>query len=196
MKTTNVEDDTISSMLIFKEAGLATNNLHISITLAFNEFVYINNNLTIDYIKHFINAIKRQRIDIYILLIIDNCDSHKIYELDNLCIKNNIILFLLPSHSTHIWQSLDVEIFQAYKQHDGNKLYRVVLRDNVKFDKLAFLVVFQTFLNLAFKAFTIKHAFKQIDILPFNLVIVLDLAKKKHALEIVVARLQCSRRYI
>jgi len=194
MEAANAEGDTIPPMLIFKGADLvmhkwsATNDLHRSITLASSESAYINDDLAIDYIKHFIDAVKRKRIGIYILLIMDGCDSHKTYEFGDLCTKNNIIPFLLPSHSTHILQPLDVGVFQAYKQHHGNELYRAVLRDNVKFDKLAFLVVFQTFRNLAFKASTIKHAFKRIGILPFNLAIVLDPAKKKHALEIAVAR--------
>lgn len=151
MEAANVEGDTISPMLIFKGADLvmhkwfAANDLHRSITLASSEFVYINDDLAIDYIKHFIDVVKRKRVGIYLLLIMDDCDSHKIYEFGDLCIKNNIISFLLPSHFTHILQSLDVGVFQAYKQHHENELYKVVLRGNVKFDKLAFLVVFQIF---------------------------------------------------
>jgi hypothetical protein len=99
-----------------------------------------------------------------------------------------IIPFLLPPHSTHILQPLDVGVFRAYKQHHGNEIYKAVLRSNVKFDKLAFLGVFQTFRDTAFKSSTIKHAFKRIGILPFNPAVVLDPAKKKHALEVAAAR--------
>lgn len=171
----------------------ATNNLYRDITLASSEFVYINNDLAIDYIKHFINVVKRKRVDIYILLIINSCNSHKTFEFEDLYIKNNIISFLFLLHSTYILQSFNIEVFQIYKQHYENKIYKIVLRDNIKFDKLAFLKIFQIFRDIAFKLSTIKHVFKQIDILLFNFVVVLDFAKKKHAFEVVVARSTCKK---
>jgi hypothetical protein len=56
------------------------------------------------------------------LLIID---GHKAQEILDLCKENNIHVFLLPAHLTHILQPLDVVVFNIYKAsfHNRNTAY-------------------------------------------------------------------------
>jgi len=51
------------------------------------------------------------------LLIINNFGSHMIMEFLDLITNNDIVLFKLSSHFTHLTQSLDVSVFQVYKSH-------------------------------------------------------------------------------
>lgn len=46
--------------------------------------------------------------------------SHMTYEFVDFCERNNIILYFLPPHRSHLLQPLDVGVFHAYKHwHSG-----------------------------------------------------------------------------
>ena len=69
----------------------------------------------------FVNALnlrrvikQRENID---LLICDGHDSHITGEWIAHCMDNNIILMILPPHSSHLTQPLDVGIFDSLKKH-------------------------------------------------------------------------------
>ena len=49
------------------------------------------------------------------LLIYDEHDNHITISWIAHCMKNNIILMILPSHSSHLTQSLDVDVFKSLK---------------------------------------------------------------------------------
>lgn len=53
------------------------------------------------------------------LLIVDGHGSHITYQFIEYCIKHNILLFCLPSHSTHLLQPLDVGLFSPYQHFYG-----------------------------------------------------------------------------
>ena len=49
------------------------------------------------------------------LLILDGHGSHLNIDIINLCHENNVHLYCLPPHTTHIFQPLDVVIFRPVK---------------------------------------------------------------------------------
>ena len=51
------------------------------------------------------------------LLIFNGHGSHLNIDIINLCPENNIHLYCLPPHTTHIFQTLDVVIFRPVKAH-------------------------------------------------------------------------------
>ena len=53
----------------------------------------------------------------YRLLICDGHDNHITDEWIAYCMTNNIILTIFPPHSSHLTQSLDVEIFDSLKKY-------------------------------------------------------------------------------
>jgi len=53
----------------------------------------------------------------YRLLVCDGHDSHIMGEFIRHCIDNNIILAILPPHSSHMTQPLDVGVFAPLKKH-------------------------------------------------------------------------------
>lgn len=52
---------------------------------------------------------------IYRLLAIDGFSGHLSFECIKYCIQSDIIICILPSHSTHLMQPLDVGVFQPLK---------------------------------------------------------------------------------
>ena len=77
------------------------------------------------------------------LLIMNKFDSYIKYEFW-LYIKNNdIVLFRLPAHSTHLTQPLNVGLFQPFKHYYTEVIDSEVRAGNVEFNKLNFLAAFQ-----------------------------------------------------
>ena len=115
MKIINVNDEIISSMLIVKENFIlyrfVVNDFKKLIILVFNNFNYLNNDLTLNWLHHFINNVVKKCRDKYILLIVNDFDFHLTFKFFELIIDNDIILFKLSIYFTHIIQSLNVEIF-------------------------------------------------------------------------------------
>jgi len=56
------------------------------------------------------------------LLILDGHGSHITWEFVSFCKEKNIILFWLPSHSTHLLQPLDVGIFSPLQYAYGREV--------------------------------------------------------------------------
>ena len=178
----NVVDDIITSFFIFKKVFIAhrliVNDLNWTITLVISETTYLNNNLIINWLHHFIRNVKRKQIDQWIFLICDEFDFHVIFFFLKLISVNKIVLFRFLIHSTHLTQSLNVKVFQTYKQHHDNTVNKVVKQKNVKFNCLNFLTIFQSFRNAIFKFKIMKNVWKLIEIISFNFSMIIDSLKK------------------
>ena len=58
----------------------------------------------------------------YRLLILDGHSSHATAEFDRFCMERRIIPLYMPSHSSHILQSLDVSCFSPLKHLYGQRV--------------------------------------------------------------------------
>jgi hypothetical protein len=84
---------------------------------SFNESGWTSNYHGMEWIKHF-EARTRENLQSpgeYHLIICDGHDSHISVGMVNFCIQHCIDLLLLPPHSSHIMQPLDVAIFGSLK---------------------------------------------------------------------------------
>ena len=124
------------------------------------------------------NNVARKRHGKYILLIVTDFGSHLTFEFFELISDNDIILFKLSTYFTHIIQSLNVEVFQAFKHHYDEVINKTMRRETLKFDKEDFLQAFKSFRSLVFKHETIGSAWRKIDIHPFNPSVVLNPLKQ------------------
>ena len=70
---------------------------------------------------------------------------------------HDIKLFKLFVHSTHFTQSLNVEVFQSYKQTHENVIDRVIRNENSKFTRLKFLIALTLFRSFAFNREIIRN---------------------------------------
>ncbi|KAI1001465.1 hypothetical protein K3495_g6735 [Podosphaera aphanis] len=58
------------------------------------------------------------------LLIVDGHGSHETTELMFMCFQNNVNLLFLPSHTSHVLQSLDQSVFGPFKTAYRKQLFR------------------------------------------------------------------------
>ena len=132
-----------------------------------------------NWLHHFIHHTRRRRSGSYILLIIDGFGSHATIPFFELATVNNIVLFRLSAHSTHLTQPLDVGVFQSYKHYHTEAIDHAVRMGDREFGKLEFLIVYQTFRTQTFKSSTIRHAFKATGIVFFNPNMMLDIIRQR-----------------
>ena len=129
---------------------------------------FINNEIEIKFLKHFINYINARPHSEQKLLLIDNHDSHETSEFLNLANKNYILPYPLIAYLTHCMQSLDIGVFQPYKYwHD------IVVQDalaglSFEYDIRSFLRDLPTIRANTFKKRTIWHAFKKSGMWPIS----------------------------
>ena len=150
------------------------NDLHDDILIGTSDSGYSNDDLAMDWLNHFIEHTSSKRQGAWLLLIIDGFGSHMTIPFFELATANNIVLFRLPAHSTHLTQPLDVGVFQPFKHYHTEAIDRAVRLGDCQFGKLEFLAAFQGFRNETFKPSTIRHAFKSTGIVPFDPNVVLD----------------------
>jgi len=72
--------------------------------VSFSSIGFTDDNIGMDYIKHFDRFTASQRVGRYRMLISDGHGSHETYEFRKYCWDNDIILFGFPPHSTHLLQ--------------------------------------------------------------------------------------------
>ena len=63
--------------------------------------------------KNLVHAVHQRPV----FLLVDGLSSHMTLDLIDLARENNIILFCLPPHTTHLLQPLDVSVFKSLKDH-------------------------------------------------------------------------------
>ena len=79
---------------------------------------WINNLYGIAWLYHFDQQtmLSLSTPDEYHLLLCDGHDSHILAEFVGYCLQNQIKLVLLPPHSSHLLQPLDVSVFSPLKK--------------------------------------------------------------------------------
>jgi hypothetical protein len=129
---------------------------------------YSNDEISLEWIKHFDKHTAKKVVGSKQLLILDGHGSHHIIEFIQYCDEHNIIPFGLPPNLTHLLQPLDVVVFQPLKYYHAKAL-DVIVRDGlVNISKLEFLSIIEGVRCQAFKRSTLLSAFKKMGIWPFN----------------------------
>jgi len=111
----------ISPYVIFKGENLVSTwlprPLPVGWTFTTNTSGWTNNFHGMQWIRHFDKhtSSRLSSCDDYCLLLCDGHDSHISAELCAYCLRNRIVLALLPPHSSHLLQPLDVGIFSPLK---------------------------------------------------------------------------------
>ena len=142
---------------------------------------FTNDEVSLDWLKHFDLHSKGYQVGVKRLLIIDGHGSHHTIEFISYCYENNIIQLSLPPHLTHILQPLDVAVFQPLKGYYAKAL-DVLVRDGcTNITKLEFLSVIHDVRRKALKPATILSAFKKTGIVPFNPLVILRPLRDRQA---------------
>lgn len=122
----------IPPYVIFKGQNLMSNWLPKPMPkgwmFAANASGWTNNYHGMKWIEHFESATQKQlqSPDDYRLLLCDGHDSHVSADFVSFCIHNRIDLLLLPPHSSHLLQPLDVGVFSPLKHTISKQISRFV----------------------------------------------------------------------
>ncbi len=109
------------------------------------------------------------------MLLIDDHASHITTQMIDYCISQKIILLCLSTHTTHLLQSLNVEVFAslatAYKTH----VQRVTqLEISYSINKTNFLKLYQLTRHETITSLNIRKTWTATELLSFNSVLVLQ----------------------
>lgn len=142
---------------------------------------YSNDEISLEWIKHFDKSTVKSTVGSKRLLILDGHGSHHTIEFIKYCEDHHIIPFGLPPNLTHLLQPLDVVVFQPLKHYHAKAL-DVMVRDGlVNITKLEFLSCIQEVRKQAFKESTILSAFRKTGIWPFNPQLVIRILEERQA---------------
>ncbi|XP_071942933.1 uncharacterized protein [Antedon mediterranea] len=81
---------------------------------------WVNSEIFFEYISnHFLPYVKSLNVSFPIVLFVDGHASHINIETAELCVREKIVLYCLPSHSSHLIQPLDVAVYKTVKASWG-----------------------------------------------------------------------------
>jgi hypothetical protein len=142
---------------------------------------YSNDQISLEWLKHFDKHSAKTSIGVKRLLIVDGHGSHHTRQFIRYCDSHNIIPFGMPPNLTHLLQPLDVVVFQPLKHYHAKELDIMVRDGLVNITKLEFLSCIGRVRLQAFKQSTILSAFRKTGIWPFNPQLVLQILEARQA---------------
>lgn len=145
--------------------------------LSVSESGYSNDDLALEWLKHFDRCTEYVRSGAYRMLILDGWRSNFEYNFIKYAARRKIVLFGLPPHTTHLMQPLDVAVFQPCKHWHGEIIDRELRTGASTFTKYDFLANLKEMREKTFKEHTIMSAWRLTGLYPFNPSIVLDKIK-------------------
>jgi hypothetical protein len=98
----------------------------------------------------------------------NNHDSHENLQFILLANQNHIRFFSFISHLTHCMQSLNVDIFQFYKQHHDNDIKKTLAKFDLFYTLKRFCNDLDDIRENTFKKIIIRFAFDKIDMWSIN----------------------------
>ncbi|KAM6514320.1 hypothetical protein FALCPG4_18908 [Fusarium falciforme] len=136
--------------------------------IATTENGWTTNERGLEWVRHFDKHTKPRTTGEYRLLILDSHESHLSVDFGLYCGKNKIVTFCMPSHSSHILQSLDVGCFGPLKQAYGRQIERKMRAGTTHIPK-------EDFFSALFAAFqesmtekNIRGGFRGAGLVPLN----------------------------
>ncbi|EIW58642.1 DDE-domain-containing protein, partial [Trametes versicolor FP-101664 SS1] len=139
----------------------------LNASLGYSKKGYVNGEISAEWIKQFDKHTKEKAAGRRRLLLVDGHNSHYTFEFLDYARKNRIHVLCYPSHSTHVYQGLDVVIFSVLKQH-WKRARDTLERRGEKVTKATFLSVYGGVHVAALTPANIKAAFRKTGVEPFN----------------------------
>jgi hypothetical protein len=141
-----------------------------------NEF--INDEIIIEWLKHFIEHTNSNSLSEWKLLLMNQHDNHCTSEFARLANDHHIRLFSFISHLTHCMQSLNVRIFHSYKKHHDNVIKQAITKFHLQYSLKRFCDDLNQIREHTFKEIIIRSAFEKFDMWSVNTQRCIDQLKK------------------
>jgi DDE superfamily endonuclease len=118
--------------------------------------------------KHFdVETTKRLRGE-YRLLILDGHESHCTLEFIEYAVEKKILLLVLPPHTTHILQPLDVAIFQPLAKYYSSEVGQHSHEKHYWLEKEDFITYYHNARKKALRESNILTAWRTTGLIPFS----------------------------
>ncbi len=138
----------------------------------------MNDALTLDLVEHFERHSFLRSKGFYHLLLLDGYGSHCTVPFVKYCWDHWIIPFCFPPHMTHLFQPLDVILFQPYKHHHSVAVNDAMQTGCKDFNKLEFLNTLTSIGDQTFRETSIRSAFCRSGFIPLCPQVVLKKLKR------------------
>lgn len=136
--------------------------------LGYSKKGYIDGSIGVDWIKHFDKHTKAKAAGRRRLLLVDGHASHYTFGFLDYARQNRIHILCYPSHSTHIFQGLDVVIFSALKRCWTEARDNFERNKRVRVSKANFLSIYAEAHEKALTPENIRAAFRKTGVVPFD----------------------------
>jgi DDE superfamily endonuclease len=136
--------------------------------ISVSENGWTDNEIGLEWIKHFHEHTIRRTKGQYRLLILDGHESHHSGEFEEYCKQNSIITACMPAHSSHILQPLDVGCFSPLKASYGKQVEGTMRLGINHVDKEEFLMLYVRAHAEAMTKQNIQSGFAAAGLVPFN----------------------------
>ncbi|KAF5378494.1 hypothetical protein D9615_007116 [Tricholomella constricta] len=141
-------------------------------SLGYSKKGYTDGEIGVAWIKDFDEQTKAKANGRYRLLLVDGHNSHYTRGFLVYARAHRIYVVCYPSHSTHIYQGLDVVIFAVLKRYWSEERDKFERETKDKVSKTNFLRVYAAAHVRAFTPENIKAAFRKTGLIPFNRAVV------------------------
>jgi hypothetical protein len=129
---------------------------------------WTNNELGLEWLKHFDRSTKNRSTGPYRLLILDGHESHHSADFERYCKENKIITLCMPAHASHLLQPLDIGCFAVLKQAYGREIEHLIRCSITHISKTEFFSAFYTAFKATFTESNIRGGFRGAGIAPLN----------------------------
>ncbi|RYO04880.1 hypothetical protein AA0121_g12629 [Alternaria tenuissima] len=136
--------------------------------IAVSDNGWTNNELGVEWLKHFNAHTKTRVVSARRLLVLDGHESHHSLEFQELCKENNIYTLCMPPHSSHLLQPLDVGCFSPLKRAYSREVESLIRHHINHITKLEFLPAFKAAFDRAFTPSNICSAFRGAGLVPLQ----------------------------
>ena len=163
----------ISPLVIFKAENLNYQWIPASVAdewmFACNSKGWTSNEHGFQWLKRCFEPSTRDKANGgYRLLICDGHDSHITGEWIGHCMDNNIVLLILPPHTSHLTQPLDISVFGPLKKVMASKIVPLISTGISRIQKVEWLSAFVQAHAQVFNAQNILGGFRGAGIFPFD----------------------------
>ncbi|KAG6996149.1 hypothetical protein FocnCong_v015127 [Fusarium oxysporum f. sp. conglutinans] len=136
--------------------------------IALSENGWTNNQLGLDWLRHFNRSTKDRSVGSYRLLILDGHESHHSAEFMRYCEENKIITLCMPAHASHLLQPLDVGCFGPLKKAYGREIERLMRRSINHISKTEFFPAFYAAYQATITESNIRGGFRGAGLAPLD----------------------------
>ncbi|EMD86643.1 hypothetical protein COCC4DRAFT_200460 [Bipolaris maydis ATCC 48331] len=124
--------------------------------IAYSDSGYTNDQLSYEWVKHFVQQSQKHIQGVYRLLLFDGFDSHCTQEFLEVLEDHKVIAYRLPPNTSHFLQPLDVGCFQPYKHWHAQAVDHATRTGCTAFNKIKFLAAIESIRAYTFKPRTIQ----------------------------------------